>query len=133
MNTLIFRTIAPLLAVVMLLFSLIVLLRGHNAPGGGFIAGLTFLGGLMLPMMALGRAWMARRITPIGPLLALSGLGLAAGTGAASFFFGHPFLTSAVHRSTGLTSAFFFDLGVFFVVVGAGLMILRAFGEADDD
>lgn len=40
MSTLIFRTIAPYLAALMLLFSLFVLLRGHNLPGGGFIGGL---------------------------------------------------------------------------------------------
>ena len=40
MNSLIFRTIAPLLTAVMLVFSVFVLLRGHNEPGGGFIGGL---------------------------------------------------------------------------------------------
>ena len=40
MNTLIFRTMAPYLTSLMLLFSVFVLLRGHNEPGGGFIGGL---------------------------------------------------------------------------------------------
>ena len=40
MNTLIFRTFAPFLTALMLLFSIFVLLRGHNEPGGGFIGGL---------------------------------------------------------------------------------------------
>jgi multicomponent Na+:H+ antiporter subunit B len=40
MNTVIFRTIAPVLAAVMVVFSVFVLLRGHNEPGGGFIGGL---------------------------------------------------------------------------------------------
>ncbi|MBC7312292.1 MAG: Na(+)/H(+) antiporter subunit B, partial [Rhizobium sp.] len=40
MNTLIFRTVAPFLTALMLLFSIFVLLRGHNEPGGGFIGGL---------------------------------------------------------------------------------------------
>ena len=49
MNTLIFRTIAPLLVVVMLVFSVFVTLRGHNEPGGGFIGGLIAASAIAMP------------------------------------------------------------------------------------
>ena len=55
MNTLIFRTAAPLIVIVMLVFSVFVLLRGHNEPGGGFIAGLIAAAAIAVYGMATGR------------------------------------------------------------------------------
>ena len=54
MNTLIFRTIAGPIAIVMLLFSIVILLRGHNDPGGGFIGGLIAAAAAAVYGMALG-------------------------------------------------------------------------------
>ena len=54
MNTLIFRTIAPLIAAVMVVFSVFVLLRGHNDPGGGFIGGLIAASAVAIYGMASG-------------------------------------------------------------------------------
>jgi multicomponent K+:H+ antiporter subunit A len=109
------------------------LVRGHNLPGGGFVAGLTFAVAIILQYMAGGTRWVEDRldIRPVG--LIGAGLVLAAATGAGAWLFGHPFLTSHVAHATlpvlgeiHLPSAFFFDLGVFALVVGATALILIA-------
>jgi multicomponent K+:H+ antiporter subunit A len=112
---------------------LFLLLRGHNLPGGGFAAGLTLAIAVILQYMAGGTRWAESRLA-IRPLRWIgSGLLLAAITGAAALLFAHPFLTShAAHAvlpilgEVHLPSAFFFDLGVFALVVGATGLILIA-------
>jgi multicomponent K+:H+ antiporter subunit A len=109
------------------------LLRGHNQPGGGFVAGLTFAVGLILQYMAGGTRWIEDRLD-IRPMQSVGlGLLLAAATGAGAWVFAHPFLTSHVAHMTlpivgevHLPSAFFFDIGVFLLVVGATTLILIA-------
>lgn len=109
------------------------LLRGHNLPGGGFAAGLTLAIAVILQYMAGGTRWAESRLA-IRPMRWIgSGLLLAAATGAGAFLFAHPFLTShtahaviPVLGEVHLPSAFFFDLGVFSLVVGATGLILIA-------
>jgi multicomponent K+:H+ antiporter subunit A len=117
---------------VTLVLSLYLLLRGHNLPGGGFVAGITLAVGLILQYMAGGTRWAEARLA-IHPLRWLgAGLALALATGAGAWLFGYPFLTSHVAHielplagSLEIPSAFFFDLGVFGLVVGAtGLMLI---------
>ncbi|AEG91691.1 monovalent cation/H+ antiporter subunit A [Ramlibacter tataouinensis] len=118
------------------LVALYLLLRGHNLPGGGFAAGITMTVGLILQYMAGGTRWAEDRL-PIRPLSwMMAGLLLAVGTGVGSWLFGYPFLTSHVaHFEVPLLgelhvpSAFFFDLGVFFLVVGAAALLLIALGH----
>ena len=109
------------------------LMRGHNLPGGGFVAGLTMAVGIILQYMAGGTRWVEDRlnIQPMG----LMGIGLllAAATGAGAWAFGYPFLTSHTARidlpligELHLPSALAFDLGVFLLVVGATALILIA-------
>jgi multicomponent K+:H+ antiporter subunit A len=114
-------------------FALYLLLRGHNLPGGGFIAGITLAIGVIVQYMAGGTRWAEQRLG-IRPLRWIAaGLVLAVGTGAASWLFGYPFLTSHVaHFDVPLLgelhvpSALFFDLGVFSLVVGATGLVLIA-------
>jgi multicomponent K+:H+ antiporter subunit A len=109
------------------------LLRGHNLPGGGFVAGIALTIGVILQYMAGGARWAEARIA-IRPLRWIAGgLILAAATGAGSWLFAHAFLTShVVHAelpligALHLPSAFFFDLGVFCLVVGATGLVLIA-------
>ncbi len=109
------------------------LLRGHNLPGGGFVAGVTFAVALILQYMAGGTRWAEERLRLRPMRWVGAGLVLAAGTGAAAWLFEHPFLTShTAHVSLPvlgelhLPSAMAFDLGVFALVVGATGLILIA-------
>src|SRR5690606_32929606 len=93
MNTVIFRTAAPVLAALMLVFSVFVLLRGHNEPGGGFIGGLIGASGIAIYGIAAGvpATRKALRVHPI----TFAGLGvvLAAISGFISLPADVPFLT----------------------------------------
>ncbi|MGQ7245976.1 monovalent cation/H+ antiporter subunit A [Halomonas sp. V046] len=119
-----------------LLVSVFIFLRGHNLPGGGFIAGLITAVGLILIYMARGVAWTQRRLDfPYQPV-AIIGVGIAALTGFGSWLFGYPFLTSAYGHfkiplvgEIELATAMLFDLGVYLAVVGATLMILANLGK----
>jgi multicomponent K+:H+ antiporter subunit A len=119
-----------------LLVSVFLFLRGHNAPGGGFIAGLVTAVALILQYMANGTAWTQRQWRlPFHPLIAV-GVLVAAATGAASLLVSHPFLTSTFgHVSLPivgefeLASAMLFDLGVFLTVVGVIMLILANLGK----
>jgi multicomponent K+:H+ antiporter subunit A len=109
------------------------LLRGHNLPGGGFAAGVAFAIAMVLQYMAGGTRWAEERLQIRPARWMGSGLLLALATGIGSWLFAHPFLTShSAHLELPLLgelhlpSAFFFDLGVFSLVVGATGLILIA-------
>jgi multicomponent K+:H+ antiporter subunit A len=120
--------IMRLLFPAILMLAVYLLMRGHNLPGGGFVAGITFAIGVILQYMAGGTRWAEDRLH-IRPLRWLaSGLLLAAATGAGAWLFARPFLTSHTPSVAGVhvPSAFAFDLGVFALVVGATGLILIA-------
>ena len=134
------RVVLPLALVV----SVYIFWRGHNLPGGGFIAGLVTAVALVLQYMALGQqkadallhAAGGRRYTAwIG-----TGLAIALATGLGAFAFGHPFLTSAhaapevaVLGVLPLATAALFDLGVYITVVGSTLLTLSVLGAASKE
>ena len=119
-----------------LLVSAFIFLRGHNLPGGGFIAGLVTAVALILIYMARGVEWAQERLDfPFQPV-AVAGVAIATLTGLGSWVFGYPFLTSTFGYFTlplvgtfELASAMLFDLGVYLAVVGATLMILANLGK----
>jgi multicomponent K+:H+ antiporter subunit A len=122
-----------LLFPVIMIFSAYLLLRGHNLPGGGFVAGITLSIAVIVQYMAGGTQWAEDRLAMRPRRWIAFGLLLAVATGAASWLFGYAFLTSrTVHLllpilgELHLPSAFFFDLGVFALVVGATGLILIA-------
>ncbi|SFQ09354.1 multicomponent K+:H+ antiporter subunit A [Mesorhizobium sp. NFR06] len=108
-------------------------LRGHDAPGGGFTAGVAMAAGFVLQYMAGGTVWVEDRLRILPVRWIGGGLVLAALTGATSIFVGDAFLTS-YFRYVGLpligkipmASATIFDLGVFGLVVGATVLMLIA-------
>lgn len=122
-----------LMFAVIAVFSMYLLVRGHNQPGGGFVAGLTFAVALILQYMADGTRSIEERLD-LRPMR-LIGLGLliATATGIGAWVFAHPFLTShTAHLTLPLVgevhvpSAMAFDVGVFLLVVGATALILIA-------
>lgn len=120
-------------------FALLVLgahffLRGHDAPGGGFVAGLVVAAAALLSRMARGRPLLrfpARALLPWGLALALL-------TGVVPMAFGYGFLKSAHGHltlpgfgSVAWASSLAFDLGVFLVVVGTTLTIIDLLADED--
>ena len=115
------------------LLALHLFLRGHDLPGGGFAAGVTLSIAFILQYMASGARWVEARLE-IRPLVWIGGgLLIAALSGAASWVFGYPFLTSwfryvdlPLIGKTPLASAVVFDAGVALLVVGATVLMLVA-------
>ncbi|WP_111412189.1 monovalent cation/H+ antiporter subunit A [Billgrantia lactosivorans] len=129
-------TVARLVLPIALLVSAYIFLRGHNLPGGGFIAGLITAVALTLQYMAGGLVWAQERmLTAFRPLIG-AGILIAVLTGIGSWLFGYPFLTSAhghlhlpLAGDVELATAMLFDLGVYATVVGATLLILANLGK----
>ena len=127
------RWLLPLALVV----SVYILLRGHNAPGGGFVAGLITSVALVLQYMAHGSPWAASRLRVDYARLAAAGLLVAGATGAGAWWFGKPFLTSAHAEpvvpglgALALASAAVFDIGVYLAVVGTTMLALVSLASA---
>ena len=118
-----------------LVFGLYLLFAGHNQPGGGFVGGLVVGCAFVLRGAVGGREAQAQAV-PVEPGVLLGGgLLLSAGTGAAAWLLGGQFLESGyveldlpVLGVVKATSALPFDVGVFLVVVGLVLLVLRTLG-----
>ena len=134
MNSLILRTLAPVITGLMIAVSIFITLRGHNAPGGGFIGGLLAASGVALHALAFG-VEAARRMLGLHPLaIAASGLVLAALSGLASALYGVPYMTGLwFDIGIDVSTVMSFDIGVYLVVVGAFSSILLALEEKEDE
>ncbi|MCL4697483.1 MAG: monovalent cation/H+ antiporter subunit A [Burkholderiaceae bacterium] len=115
------------------LFALHLFMRGHNEPGGGFVAGLVVSIAFIAQYIVSGTRWVEQRMELLPTRWIAFGLLLAVATGLGSLWWGHPFLTSHTAHvrwplvgELHLPSAALFDLGVFAVVVGATLLMLIA-------
>jgi multicomponent Na+:H+ antiporter subunit A len=123
-----------------MVFSLYLLFVGHNAPGGGFVGGLTAGIALVLLYVSGGvdrvRGVAGMRFeTVLG-----AGLLLAAVTGLGSLFLGEPFQSSAILEEdlfllgeVKLVTVLFFDIGVYLIVVGLALALLTTLGGSGDE
>lgn len=136
MNTLILRTIAPLLTCLIVIFSIFVLLRGHNQPGGGFIGGLIAASAFGIYGIACG-VQPVRRALYFHPM-AISAFGtfLAALSGLPSLIKQVPYLTGlwwfpkiSESIQLALSTPLIFDIGVWLVVVGTIVTIALALEE----
>ena len=130
------RMVLPLALVV----TLYIFMRGHNQPGGGFVAGLITAVALVLQYMAMGQSRAEALLKADGGSRFVRwigmGLGIAGLTGVGAFTFGQPFLTSAhghpvvpLLGELPLATAALFDLGVYITVVGATLLTLSSLGN----
>ncbi|MGO1462156.1 MAG: monovalent cation/H+ antiporter subunit A [Marinobacter sp.] len=130
------RQIARPMLPLALMVSVYIFLRGHNMPGGGFIAGLITSVALILQYIASGMIWTQDRISFRYHNVIGLGLLFAAVAGAGSLAFGYPFLTTAfgyinwpVVGKFEVASALVFDLGVYMTVIGATLLALVSIGR----
>ena len=135
MKSLILQTTTRLLIVLLPLFSLFLLLRGHNAPGGGFVGGLVLGAAFILYVYAYDVA-AARRALWFEPrTLIATGLTIAATSALPAVLGGLPFMTGlwgtlgsedgGLHVGTPML----FDAGVYVVVVGVTLNIVFSLAE----
>ncbi|OAZ96087.1 Na+/H+ antiporter subunit B [Halomonas sp. G11] len=136
-GTLILTVAARLLMPLQLLFSVFLLLRGHDEPGGGFIAGLVAAGAFALYLFAFGRRAM-HAILKVSPR-DLVGMGLLFGVLSTlpAWWVGDPFFTAQwwtipiidFKASTPLI----FDIGVYLVVLGSVLTAITALIKNDHE
>ncbi|WP_428085934.1 monovalent cation/H+ antiporter subunit A [Candidatus Thioglobus sp.] len=135
----IMQTLTRLLLPLMLMVAAFIFIRGHNLPGGGFIAGLIAGVALIVQYLANGIAWTKERLK-IGMHWVIGiGLLIATTTGLVAMGLDYPFLTTTYTYLTWpvvgkfeVASAIAFDLGVFLVVVGATVMSLVQLGKLSD-
>jgi multicomponent Na+:H+ antiporter subunit B len=137
MNSVILRAGTRYLAGLLLVLSVYMLLRGHNAPGGGFIGGLIGATGFVLYAIACGTrdARAALRLSP--QTIAMAGLGVALIAGLVSALFGDAMFTgqwlflgaTETDKGLPLSTVLLFDLGVYLVVFGSVLTLVFALEE----
>jgi multicomponent K+:H+ antiporter subunit A len=135
--SLLFAVAARWLLPLALTVSVYVFLRGHNAPGGGFVAGLITAAALVMYYMAHGFRTTASQLPLDYARLAGAGLLVAGATGVGAWLADKPFLTGAhghpvvpLLGELPLASAALFDLGVYLTVVGATLLTLTTLARA---
>jgi multicomponent Na+:H+ antiporter subunit B len=144
------RTVTRVVFPLILLTAIALLFQGHNLPGGGFIAGVLTAAAFALVYIVYGLEFLQNDLldrtggdTATGPAIVgdyldvfTLGLALAAGSGVVATLFGRSFLSQIVvflhdlpvYHELEVASAFAFDLGVYFVVVGALLTVLAVVG-----
>lgn len=131
MNSFILKTTSRFLITLLLLYSVFLLLRGHNHPGGGFVGGLVATSAWSLYGIAFG-ASSVRKGFHVQPL-SVAGIGMlvALASGMLSVFYGAPFLTGhwytmkfGSERTFSIGTSLFFDIGVFLIVLGSTLEII---------
>src|SRR5687767_4332172 len=130
MTSSVLQTATRLLMPLLLLFALFLLFRGHNAPGGGFVAGLVVAAAFVLHAMAYGMAASRRALLVPPPLLLPIGLSIAVISGVPAVVLGQPFMTgvwttiSAGPVQMAVGTPLLFDVGVFLAVIGVVLTIV---------
>ena len=139
LNSIILQTATRILIALLLLLSIWLMIRGHNLPGGGFIGGLVGACACALYTIAYG-VKKARDAVRLEPRIMIGlGLTLAFLSGFISLFLGDPFLTGQWIKIyifgtlVKIGSPMFFDIGVYFVVIGVTLAMIFALEELEFD
>lgn len=135
-RSLLLDTVINVIVRTVLVFALFLLFSGHNAPGGGFGAGLVAGTAIVLRYLTVGAEEVELRLASAPEPLMGVGLGLSVLTGVSSWTRGEEFLYSTIFEVEvpvlGLiktTSALPFDIGVFLVVMGVCLAITTSLGR----
>jgi multicomponent Na+:H+ antiporter subunit B len=135
-TSLILTTATRLLLPLFLLFSIFILLRGHNEPGGGFVGGLIAAAAFALHAIAYDVEKTRTLLAIDTRSLIVLGLLLAMSSGMISLFMGEPFFTGQWVKisfwSIGeldLGTPLFFDIGVYLTVIGVTLTIILSLAE----
>ncbi|WP_370453180.1 Na(+)/H(+) antiporter subunit B [Oceanobacillus sp. CFH 90083] len=137
-NNMMLQTLARLIILVVLSFSIYLMLAGHNSPGGGFIGGLMTASAILILYLSFG-------LNPIKKVIRFDfikiigiGLLLPGVTGLVSIFLGDSYLKQyfdyfqiPLIGEVELTTALPFDLGVYFVVLASALTIILTIAEDD--
>lgn len=142
MHSLLLCTATRIITPLQILFSVIILLRGHNEPGGGFIGGLVAAVGVILYGVAYGMP-SAERMVWVSPR-ALIGIGLlvAGLSGVPGLFLDMPYMTglwssaaipTLVAGTVKIGTPFVFDTGVYLVVIGIALLMTFSMAESPED
>lgn len=130
MNSLILRTASRLMVSLILLFSVYLLFRGHNLPGGGFVGGLVAAIAFAVYAIAEDAAAVRRALVVDPRRLAMSGVGIAILAGLAPMLTGDPFLTGLWWKDIlPLGTPLVFDVGVYLTVLGAVLAVFLPIEE----
>jgi multicomponent Na+:H+ antiporter subunit B len=130
MNSIVLHTSSRIVLPVAVLFSLYVLFRGHNEPGGGFIGGLIAAAGYCVYALPRGREVLLKRLKISPETLIGSGLVLALLAGLPALAIGEPFLRQLwLAPAFGLGTTLVFDIGVYLAVLGAVLMLVALYME----
>lgn len=136
MTSSILQTATRLLMPLLLLFAFFLLFRGHNAPGGGFVAGLVVAAAFVLHAIAFGIDASRRALLVPPPLLLPIGLSVALISGLPSVVLGLPFMTGlwtsigSGPAAVALGTPLLFDIGVFLAVIGVALTIIFTLADA---
>ncbi|MBI2868731.1 MAG: Na+/H+ antiporter subunit B [Chloroflexi bacterium] len=136
MTSLIFRTTTRFIVALLFLFSIFLLLRGHNDAGGGFVGGLVAAIAVILYSWATSTGE-ARRLLRVDPRFFIGlGILMAMSSGIPALIRGAPFLTGyaaplAIFNVTALkvSTPLVFDIGVYLTVIGVALTIILSLGE----
>ena len=134
MTSVILQTATRVLMPLLLLFAVFLLLRGHNAPGGGFVGGLVVSAAFVLHAVTFGVS-ASRRVLPVRTSTLLSvGLLVALVSGLAGVLAGGPFMkalwgTLGGKAGLAIGTPLVFDIGVFLAVIGVVLTIVFALAE----
>jgi multicomponent Na+:H+ antiporter subunit B len=136
MKSLIFEVVVRFFQPLMLLFSVFMLITGHDRPGGGFSGGLIAAAAFVMHSLASGVSSAQRSLRIEPRALAAWGLVIALAAAALPWLGGHPFLYGQwaefvlpIAGAVELGTPLLFDLGVYLLVIGATLKIMFSLGE----
>ncbi len=135
MNSFVLRTVSRLLVGLLLMFSIFLLLRGHNEPGGGFIGGLVAAAAFVLFGLADDETSARQALHFDTRTFIAAGLLLSGGSALFPLLFGRPFFTGMwgelqlFGAAVELGTPIFFDFGVYLAVIGVALTIILAMAE----